>query len=364
MAVCTISDYREAFHVDVIQALVARHSQIPFEIAVEFVERGGAWYPVIVIPPGVTTPAAVKLPVNDSSGRPILKVGEVPFRTLYSNNVVSSANARPQDWDDIVTICLDNREADIGRFIRRHLGGVALADILKSISAAPTEERSQVFADQCWERFKAWASARGREPRGTFEVACVVDPELPKRAPTKELLHRILVSNPQIRAWPIWLDTRSFVNQDARYKVVEGGYEAALEEETFWDHLEFFRIESGGRFYACRRLTDDANAKARGVQAGMTLEPMMVIVDVLEAMIVAGAFARALDAPIDRTELRFTFRWRGLAQRYLASWISGLPPLRAARAHDDEVMTHIALPLDVPSSALAPYALTATEDLV
>src|SRR5215218_5279884 len=110
MAVCTISDYREAFHVDVIQALVARHSQIPFEIAVEFVERGGAWYPVIVIPPGVTTPAAVKLPVNDSSGRPILKVGEVPFRTLYSNKVVSSANARPQDWDDIVTICLDNRE--------------------------------------------------------------------------------------------------------------------------------------------------------------------------------------------------------------------------------------------------------------
>jgi hypothetical protein len=35
------------------------------------------------------------------------------------------------DWDRLMRICFDNREADIGRFMRRHLG-----DILVQIGTA------------------------------------------------------------------------------------------------------------------------------------------------------------------------------------------------------------------------------------
>src|SRR6185369_7216764 len=48
------------FHIDKIQGLVSRFASEPFEVAVEFPERDGQMYPVIVVPPGVTTPVAAK----------------------------------------------------------------------------------------------------------------------------------------------------------------------------------------------------------------------------------------------------------------------------------------------------------------
>lgn len=54
------ADIRSVFHIDKIQGIVAHFSSEPFEVAVEFPEREGQVYPVIVVPPGVKTPVASK----------------------------------------------------------------------------------------------------------------------------------------------------------------------------------------------------------------------------------------------------------------------------------------------------------------
>jgi hypothetical protein len=52
----------------------------------------------------------------------VIRVGDVYCRTLNANGTASTAIAQPTDWRDIFDRCFENREADIGRFLRRHSG--------------------------------------------------------------------------------------------------------------------------------------------------------------------------------------------------------------------------------------------------
>lgn len=54
------TNVRTEFHIDKIQGLISRYSSELFEVFVEFPERGGQEYPVIIIPAGVKTPVAAK----------------------------------------------------------------------------------------------------------------------------------------------------------------------------------------------------------------------------------------------------------------------------------------------------------------
>ena len=114
---------RTAFHVDKIQALISRYASELFEVGVAFGKRDGREYPVIVVPEGVRSPVAAKVPLLDENKKELIGAGEVFFRTLAANGIPSSALARPQDWPEIVELCFNNREADVGRFLRRQLAG-------------------------------------------------------------------------------------------------------------------------------------------------------------------------------------------------------------------------------------------------
>lgn len=74
-------DVRSAFHMDKIQGLVSHFSSEPFEVAIEFPERGGQVYPVIVVPPGVKTPVASKSDLRLDDARLICK-DDVYVRSL------------------------------------------------------------------------------------------------------------------------------------------------------------------------------------------------------------------------------------------------------------------------------------------
>ncbi|MFC5506093.1 MULTISPECIES: helix-turn-helix domain-containing protein [Hyphomicrobiales] len=131
-----LADPRVSFHIDVVQALISRYAQELFEISVGFSEREGVAYPVIAVPPGVQTPVAAKRDLFDDRNR-LINTGDLYFRTLASNGVPSSSAARPQDWREIIGICFDNREADVGRFLRRQFAGqdaAALASVLWGIT--------------------------------------------------------------------------------------------------------------------------------------------------------------------------------------------------------------------------------------
>jgi hypothetical protein len=116
---------RTTFGQDAVQALVTRYSSEAFEVQVQYVENGGADHPVICVPAGVRTPVATKGEVKDpDTQRVILPINTVYVRTLQSNNTVSTAAARWQDWDRICGLCFDNREAccitSTGRIICEH----------------------------------------------------------------------------------------------------------------------------------------------------------------------------------------------------------------------------------------------------
>ena len=109
---------RTAFHVDKIQALISRYASELFEGGVAFGKRDGREYPVIVVPEGVRSPVAAKVPLLDENKKELICAGEVFFRTLAANGIPRSARSWPQDWPEIVELCFDNREADVGRFQR------------------------------------------------------------------------------------------------------------------------------------------------------------------------------------------------------------------------------------------------------
>src|ERR1700694_1749630 len=86
----------EIFHLDHLQALVAKFANEPFEIEVDCLPSGGALHPVIVVPEGVRVPVVVKadLLTTNGAGRKLLSEGDLYFRTLLANGTPSSAKIK------------------------------------------------------------------------------------------------------------------------------------------------------------------------------------------------------------------------------------------------------------------------------
>ena len=117
------ADVAAQFHNDVVQAAVSHYASERFDVTVHFPERDGEIYPVIAVQSGVRSPVAAKREL-EFGGKILIRCDDVYFRTLSSNNTVSSARIPHRDWPELSQICFDNREADIGRFFRRHLVGM------------------------------------------------------------------------------------------------------------------------------------------------------------------------------------------------------------------------------------------------
>jgi hypothetical protein len=128
-------DVKQLFHLDEIQHIVSKYANQVFEIEVQLLPLDGVIYPVIVVPQGVMVPVIVKANLlhEGNPSKPLLAEGDLYFRTLRSNGTPSSAKIRPNDYGELLDICFENREADIGRFLRRHLGGVERDTVLNSL---------------------------------------------------------------------------------------------------------------------------------------------------------------------------------------------------------------------------------------
>lgn len=374
-------DPRSIYHPDVIQGLVTKHASEPFEVVVDFVDRGGKSHPVIFVEPGVRTPVAVKSAIQDKSGKEFLKFGEVPFRTLRANGTPSTAAARPEDWPDIVEICFENREADIGRFIRRHVGATDFSDLIQSFVSVSGPTSSHCLENSCVE-FLAECNNRFHQivdPKlplqpdwkaaidlGATEVVLILAPNLSEIVADKQFYTRLMSSNPELGNPPIWGDTRPSNDPTDRPAQRDGGWEAleAHVGDRLWDYMTFSRFEPSGKFYNRRLLEDDASSRARSVKPGVSLDPRIVITKVAEAMVVGGAFARALGCDAKSTQLGFLFRWSGLQGRQLYTWTNpGTFMLMKHVCQDDEVKIDHEIALDTPDAGLAPHVQKITRRL-
>lgn len=372
------ADPKSAFDAQDLQLLVGRHSSEPFEVQAEFVERDGVFYPVIAVEAGVRVPVAVKSPIGAQGSKALLALGEVPFRTLNANYTPSTAAAGPRDWRDLLEICFENREADIGRFLRRQLaspdGLTALREMLDSANASSQRpslrERCEEARTSGAQRFGELTSPGFVEPElvdalgmRSWEASLVLDPRLEGVIADQIFLDRLLSSNPAYSGWPVFGDTRGFSREDFRPVRRGGAWEYLVVERSYWTMLDYVRLEPSGRFYERRLLEDDASAAAREAMAGKVLDPAVVVDVVAEVMAVGLAYGRVLCQSLEGARLGCLFRWNGLAGRRLGSWTGAMMLPLANRSHDDSAYGYHEVALDVPDSALAPHVKAITAEL-
>jgi hypothetical protein len=368
-------DVRTLFHIDKIQGLVSKFASEPFEVIVEFPERDGQLYPVIVVPPGVKTPVATKSDLRVSD-RTLIRTDSVYIRSLNANNTPSSTIATWKDWSKIVEVCFDNREADIGRFLRRHLGGVTptvmrefLATVLQGNEPEPTtEELLQKYLQESEERFQVVVKERnGTLPEhGVWEVALLLSGQVPQHTANREFLNLLGASNPNYTGWPVWLDSRSFADTNARPYVFQGVWEAfivSLRAGLIY-HIDFMRLDPKGRFYLRRALQDDVSGSSQAPTPMTVLDFGLAVVRTAEAIAVGIAFAKAMGCDAEKTLLAFAFRWQKLQGRQLTSWTRPehyISP--GCSAYQDAVLAFVNVPLDTPLSALSNFVNQAIQPL-
>ena len=358
---------RSAFHIDRIQGLIARFSSEPFEVSVEFPEREGQVYPVIVVPPGVKTPVASKSYLYKDDKK-LISIDDVYVRSLRANNTASTTKATWKDWRHIVDVCFDNREADIGRFLRRHLSGLNLETVREVAAAIAKGRESESSPEELLRKYLQQGADRFQEvlkerdvslpEHGTWEVAFIVFGDVPHHSANLEFLNLLDSNNPDYTGWPVWLDSRGFADENARPYVFDGAWEAfVVSVGSGWsDHVDFMRLDPKGRFYLLRALQDDISGSPRAPQPLKALDFGLPIIRCAEAIAVGIAFAKAMGCDPEDTTLAFAFRWTRLRGRQLVSWANPGRYISPGRqAYQDEVVVVVNVPLDTPLSALGEY---------
>jgi len=364
---------REQFHIDKIQGEISKYSSEPFEISVAFPERAGQAYPVIIIPGGIKTPVATKSELCEG-GKQIIKANTVYVRSLRANNTPSTTQALWKDWTKIVEVCFDNREADIGRFLRRHLSGLkpeiihefALA-ISQSTNPEPTiEEFLEGYLQESQKRYESVVSERGLElpDKGVWEIALKFVGTIPEHSTNKDFLNLLDSSNPDYTGWPVWVDSRGFSTVASRPYVANGIWESLIAEKFIGCEVDFMRLDPKGIFYLRRTLQDDIEGSSRAPKPRTELDFGLPIVRTAEAMAVGIAFGKAMGCDQEKTHLSFAFRWTKLKGRELTSWANpGRYISRGQPAYQDKVLAFVSLPLDTPLSALGDYVKRVVDPL-
>lgn len=373
-------DVRAEFHIDKIQKIIGRFASEPFEISIVFPERDGQIYPVLVIPSGVITPVAAKsdmeLDTDKQEKKKLISTGDIYIRSLRSNNTPSTCPAQWGDWPNIMNICFDNREADIGRFLRRHMSSVTPEIIRELATTVVTELGSKLTKEELLhdylkdskERYAKVVKERGYDfpKHGSWEVALIISGDVPTHSVNQDFINLLNSSNPQYSGWPIWADTRRFGPEDQPY-VYESTWEAFIDHhvDSWFRGIDFIRLDPRGKFYQYRALEDDFADTKHGPEPLTVLDFGIPIYRTAESIAVGLAFSKAMGCGLSSTTLLFAFRWSGLSGRVLSSWAQrgwmGGPPQK--EAYQDELSNFISFPLDIPLSAISEYVYQGVKPL-
>lgn len=360
-------DVKAAFHVDVIQGIVSKYSSISIEVQVGFVELEGLLYPVIAVPQGVTVPAAATKDLHGQvRKKPLIRENTVYFRTLGSNGTPSTSAIKAADWRDLLEICFENREADIGRFLRRQLGNAG-ASIFSSALKSPTlEDRTRSVLQEGARARELSIESRNLDPpaqallqKGSWEVCLVIDPPKDIEDSTKDFLEKIDSANPEYTSWPAWLVSSGFHNPLDRPYKLQTAWESLVQGSSA-DKLDFYRMHARGEFYQSRILLDDMTTR---VEPGTALDPRLAAYFVSEVIAVGLRFTEELDFGTD-AKLGFMFRWNGLRGRHIDHWLDNGFSLPRGETREDSIESYVEVPADTPASSIAPYVQRATSRLL
>ncbi len=363
----------ELYHVDRIQEIVSKYASEPFAVTVEFRETQGQAHPIVVVPDGVVTPVFAKSTLVDPNGdnKRLIEDDVLYVRSVTTNNRVSSTKIRRSDINRLMKVCFDNREADIGAFIRRHLAGIT-PDIVKTVVSAmqpPAQSAVTPMAvlDNGYQRFLQTAAERRQKlpDAGYWEAAAVVNGLETRNAPSRELLNRLQATRHDHSGWPPWTVIDNPNAPDMNPRVVRGVWEALMvsgRSDPF-AITDYWQINPAGQFYYVRLLEDDARQESHGIAPRSTLDFYLVVYRVTETISTVLQFTGELGASGENS-IAFAFRWRGLHARLLGCWSNPRRMLRQQRrAYDDIVTATIEMAADAPESAVPSHVYRVVRQL-
>ncbi len=362
----------DTFSKDSIQGVVSNYSSEPFEIDVYVRNWLNNDFVIIVVPSGVRVPVVCKRDLKTDKGM-LLKENQVYVRTLRSNDTPSSSTMTWKDLPDLLEVCFENREADVGRFIRRQLGGVNLKDFASILASNHLEgfenvDEAKKYIDSYEEHKTQKIIDSGSDIDGIGFWGCLLtsDHKLTHESPT-EFLSILKYANPSLSGWPIWLVSSAFSEDIDRPKIIDGEWYQFInyleKSEEFYRGLDYMRYSTQGRFYFSRTYQDDFANERYKVQRGTCLDLSLMIYRVSETLIVGLNFAKALDKELDSNNLYFNFHWNGLKGRKAVSWTSIGFLFGRQACEVNEVKAFVSIPANTAVSAIAGYVLDAMKDL-
>lgn len=345
------SEIRERWRAEAVQEIVSRYISPPIEVATKIIPMGSAFIVVIEVPSGVRMPATA----SRQLGR--IETHDLFVRTTTSNHRYSSSKPTRHDWEQLIRNCMDNREADIGAFFRRHLGVQTELDALRAAFSLPKSLSTRVteLLDDGDLRSRQSELIRSNDQIGYVEIAFEIEGRTTaQHAPNQSFLWELQGVRPDYSGWPPFV----FIPNSATEKPVvrDGGWEATVELDRSisgaWA-LDFWRIEPKGRFYTKRSLQDDTSSDVRPLEF---LDPVLHLRRITEAMAIGMLFCQRMKYVLDETQIAFAFRWTRLSGRKLWTWAHPERMLRTAPAcHDDQAIEMVLVPASTPLHGLATY---------
>jgi len=348
------SDVRAAFHIDVVQAIVSRFSHTQIEIAVDYPNRDGQEFPVITVPRGVKTPAVTKSQIGK------IKPDEVYVRSLSSNNTASSSKPTRRDWDRLIRFCLENREADIGGFFRRHLGVSVDLDLLRSSFSLPASIEQQVMdlLESGRQRFDEINLQNSLPDVGFVEIGIAIDGKSEKSFEANQaFLHRIQQHRADYSGWPPFVYIHNPKAEEWNPYVFQDSWEANIIAGPMGmggGTIDFWSMNPKGQFYTKRALQVDMGEN--GVAPLTVIDPILQLRRITEVIAIGLSCAESLEYDLENSQIAYAFRWTRLAGRVLSTWAHPGRMLRSApKCVDDEVVETVFVPADTPTSSLTQY---------
>lgn len=269
----------------------------------------------------------------------------------------------------MMEICFNNREADVGTFIRRQLSGldaVKLVEALQSVlvtAKAPTPAEVLIsYMDEMYSRFlKRQEKCEPRPPKtGVRESAAIILGEFVEPDLSRQYMTRFL-QVPHYSGWPPWVGLLNIHSSLGGVNYIDDGWESFEYVTKLFQSLDFSRIDASGRFYYAEAMRDDIAGR---VTPGQHFEFAMETARVAEIIAMCLTFAKEFCGRDSPNDLAFAFRWRDLRGRRLSSWAS---PRRnfysRGTADQDEIVTSTTMPVATVPDAIGLHVETVVKPL-
>ena len=311
-------DAMTGYSQDVVNGVVERYCDPSFHCEVRFeVSPAGSVFPVVKVPGGHSVPVRAKRSAPEDK---IFRQNDIYVRKPGPRSEVPRS---AQEWDELLSRCLENRRDELASLIRRVLAGLEPRP-----QPQDPDERLDRWAQECFGRWSELVEGLppdvgARFPHGHYSFAYEVVGGAGNMA-LQELPHILRASVVRHSGWPpFWYPTRKGIEPypfDGAVECWLGGdeEEAAVEHDAAY--ADFWRIAPDALAYLIRGYQEDGSEMDRGgrrVEPGTVFDVTLPVWRAGEALLHAARFGdKLLGCPVT---IRFAAYYTGLSGRSLVS---------------------------------------------